>query len=194
MDVDGSFVAGALASMISGFTDPGLDLLRRSLYGFEDLETFGAKDSLDNLSLGAVGIIWFLENGPGSWLIYEDTTVDKFARDFMQINNMTQKQFVVRQIRDAVDKNLIGLVVDSPEDAKALIRGFIKAQLQGFVASGFIAPYRDENGNTRPMRESDIVVYPAPNSDTDYIFKFTFYLRNVIKRLFGYYTVNGQNF
>lgn len=194
IDVDGSFVAGALASMVSGFTDPGLDLLRRSLYGFEDLETFGAKDSLDNLSLGAVGIIWFLENGPGSWLIYEDTTVDKFARDFMQINNMTQKQFVVRQIRDAVDKNLIGLVVDSPEDAKALIRGFIKAQLQGFVASGFIAPYRDESGNTRPIRESDIVVYPAPDSDTDYIFKFTFYLRNVIKRLFGYYTVNGQNF
>lgn len=193
--LDGSFIAGALASLTASFTDPGETILRKNLAGFKTLETFGDLESPQNATLGGNDVIFMTDQGGSVFRIEEDITVDTFAEDFHLINNMTQKQFVTRFVRGQTDSNLVGVVVPSAAAGVGLVKGFVASSLTNLVTRGIIGQYQDENGNERPLNpDSDVVVFRDQTDSTLYHFFYAFYLRNTIKRLFGLFTVNTNDF
>lgn len=193
--LDGSFVAGATAALVASFQDPGQTILRKNLAGFKTVETYGDLESATNARLGGNNVVFFTQQGTGVFRIEEDITVDTFAEDFHLINNMTQKSFVTRYVRSEVDTNLVSVVVPSAEAGSALVKGFVVSSLKTLVTRGIIGQYQDEDGNERPLNpDSDVVVFRDSSDSTLYHFFYAYYLRNSIKRLFGLFTVNTNDF
>ncbi len=193
--LDGSFVAGALAALVASFTDPADTVLRKTLPGFKEVQTYGDAESPNNLAIGASNIVFFTDQGGGVFRIEEDVTVDTFAPDFNLINNMTQKMFVVKAVRNELDSKLIGLIVPSAQAGVGLIRGFMVQMLSSLLGRGLIGRYQKADGSERPIDPNkDVIVFRDSADPTLYHLLFAFYLRNEIKRIFGLYVVNTNDF
>lgn len=193
--LDGSFVAGGLAALNASFADPADTLLRKTLAGFKVIQTYGDIESPNNLALGAANIIFFTDQGGGLFRIEEDITTDTFAPDFHLINNMNQKMFVVKQVRNELDSKLIGLIVPSAEAGVGLVRGFLVQELSNLLGGGFIGRYQKSDGTERPIDPGkDVIVFRDQADPTLYHVLFAFWLKNEIKRIFGLYSVNSNDF
>jgi hypothetical protein len=193
--LDGSFVAGAVAALVDSFKDPGETILRKTVAGFKTLECYGDSEDPRNLTLGAAQVLYFTDLGGGTFRIEEDFTTDSFADDFTAINAMTQKQFVVKTIRDQIDTALVGVVVPSAQAGVGLIRGFVVGAVATLVTRGVIGRFQDKSGNERPIDpEADVVVFRDETDPTLFHFFFSFFLKTTIKRIFGLYSVNSNDF
>jgi hypothetical protein len=194
--LDGSFIAGALAAKNASFEDPGQTLLRQNLFGFDSMKVYSEPDEL---LLNGASIIWCSNQGSDDapvFRIEESTTVDRSSDDNNEISvAINQKQFVTREIRTQMDNSLIAIVPPSEQAGVAIIQTFLVERLAGLVARGIIGPYQDENGNPRPIDpNSDVEVFRAKDSKTLYNFKYYWFGRYPIKRLFGLYSVDRKFF
>jgi hypothetical protein len=192
--LDGSFVAGALAALNASFGDPGTDLLKKTLSGFATMQTYGDVNTANNKILGGAGIIYFTNQGGGVFRIEEDITVDTFAPDFKLINNMNQKEYVTARVRTDLDVAVTGIVVPSAQAGVTLIKGFLIKELES-LAGTIVARYQDSNQNERPIDpDKDVKVFIDTNDPTLYHFLYSFWTRSPIKRTFGLYACNTNDF
>ena len=190
--LDGSFVSGALAARVAGFNDPATTLLRKNVFGFDDMEVFSDKE---NLLLGAAGVVYFTKTGPGVFQIEEDITVDTLAIDFSLISGMTQKQFVTKVFARELDNQTISFVVPSGAAGVALVQSASSSILLGLLGRGLIAPYQDEVGSERKFSPSlDVIVTRDTADPTLYHLLYRYFLRYPVKRVFGLYTVSAADF
>lgn len=193
--LDGSFVAGGLAALVASFQAPAETILRKTLAGFNTLETYGDIEDPRNLTLGAAQVIFLTDQGGSVFRIEEDVTVDTFADDFKNINAMTQKQFVTRNIRTQVDNALVGIVVPSAQAGIGLVKGFVVGAVNSLVTRGVVGRYQDDAGNERPIDpDADVVVFRDDTDVTLYHFFYAYWIQTVVKRLFGLFSVNSNDF
>jgi len=190
--VDGSFVAAALASLTDSFSDPANTVLRKNLSGFQSVQTYTDKE---NVLLGDSAIVYFTDLGNGVIRIEEDTTVDTLSADFYLISAMTQKQFVTKVVRREMANSVISLVVPSAEAGVGIIKATLSGILLGLLGRGITGQYEDDQGNVRKFNpNADIVVFRDTADLTMYHMFYAFFLRFPIKRVFGVYTVNTNDF
>lgn len=190
--VDGSFVAGALASLTASFSDPANTVLKKNLAGFQSVQTYTEKE---NVLLGDGAIVYFTDLGNGVIRIEEDTTVDTFSIDFYLISAMTQKQFVTKVVRREMENAVISLIVPSAEAGVGIIKATLSGILLGLLGRGIIGQYEDDSGNVRKYDPTaDIVVFRDTADPTLYHMFYAFFLRFPIKRVFGLFTVNSNDF
>jgi hypothetical protein len=187
--LDGSFLALAAASRVAGFNDPATDILRTQIIGFDEIEVYGDEE---NAILGQAQIV-YAKGSPGSYFWAENTTVDT-TKNFERIQLMTQRQFVVKVVVREME-TLIGITPASGQAGRELVRGQLSSILRGLLARGLIGIYQDRDGNERAFNpETDIIVFQDKNDLSLYYFNFSWFSRNVIKRLFGLYALNGSDF
>ncbi len=190
--VDGSFVAAALASFTASFSDPASTVLKKNLSGFQSVQTYTEKE---NVLLGDGAIGYFTDLGNGVIRIEEDNTVDTFSIDFYLISAMTQKQFVTKVVRREMENAVISLVVPSAEAGVGIIKATLSGILLGLLGRGIIGQYEDDSGNVRKYDPSaDIVVFRDSADPTLYHMFYAYFLRLPIKRIFGLFSVNSNDF
>ncbi len=193
VELDGSFVAGALAAMTAAFTDPASTLLRQNLVGFKTVQTYGSLESAENNLLMSNQIITFTDVGGGVYRIEESTTVDPMPT-FSAINAMTQRMYVSKLVRDELDAKVIGAVPSSVTSGKSLIMSFLTEILLSLQGRGLIASYQNDDGSERNIDPAkDIVVFPDSTDPTLYHILFSFFIRSEVKRIFGLYAVNESD-
>lgn len=190
--VDGSFVAAALASLTASFADPANTVLKKNLSGFTSVQTYTPRE---NALLGDAGAIYVTDLGNGIVRIEEDTTVDTFAIDFYLISAMTQKQFVTKVVRREMANSVIALIVPSAAAGVGIIKASLSAILLGLLGRGIIGQYEDDQQNVRKFDpEADVVVFRDSADATLYHMFYAYFLRFPIKRVFGLFTVNTNDF
>lgn len=190
--LDGSFVAGALAARNNSFADPAETLLRKNVAGFNSIETYSEPI---NKVLGAANIVFLSNRGSGVYRVEEDTTVHALSEEFNLIHVTTQKQFVTKVVRRELDAALVSVVVPSPQAAIALTKSTLSGILLSLLSRGLLGAYQDDEGNIRGFSpDDDVVVTRDPSSLTRYDFWYAWYSRNEIKRLFGLYSLNTNDF
>lgn len=194
--LDGSFVAGAFAARNASFSDPGETLLRKNLFGFDSIESYGEPDQLQLIGAGIVYVTNVGDDVAPVFLIEESTTVDRSSDDNSEISvAINQKEYTTRVIRDQMDNALISIVPPSEQAGVAIIQTFLVDILTNMVAQGIIGPYTDESGNARPIDpDEDVRVFRARDSRTAYNFQYWWNARYPIKRLFGLYSVDRRFF
>lgn len=189
---DGSFVAGATAALVAGLADPADTILRKTLAGFDAIETF---TKAQNILLGDAGILYLADLGTSIFRFEESTTVDFFAPDFNEISAMTQKQYVTKYIRTQMDSALIAMVPPSAEAGVATVSSYVIQLLTGLLNQGKIASYQDAEGNTRAIDPTaDVVAFRDTTTPTLYHFNYAYWIRYPIKRLYGLYSVDSNDF
>ena len=190
--LDGSFVAGATSALVNSFADPAATILRQYLGGFDTIQVY---TDPQNLLLGNASITWMTQQGDKVYRFEEDITVHTLSEEFQLISGATQTQYVTKLVRREMDANLISIVVPNASAAIAIIRSQLSQILLGLLGQGRIADYQDKNGNPRPFdAEKDIVVIKNSSSLTTYDFFYSYYIKAPIKRLFGLYAVNTNDF
>lgn len=187
--LDGSFLALAMAARVASFADPATDVLRTQVNGFASIDIY---TDPENKLLGGAAIN-YIKGSAGAYFWAEDITVDT-GKNFDRIQLMTQRQFVVKVVVREMDV-LIGITPSSSEAGRQLVRGLLASILRGLLARGLIGQYQDEEGNERSFDpDEDIVVFADRNDPSLYYFNFAWFSRNVIKRLFGLYALNSNDF
>jgi len=186
--LDGSFIAAAVASLVSSFASPTETILQKTITSFNNIETHTDQE---NLILGGAGVVFFRDEGSGIYRIREDITVDNFSADTKNLNHMTQKQFVTRDIRRTMNEAVISLVFPSAQAGIATIQSVLVSRLMSLETRGLIGRYQDADGNVRAIDPgTDAIVFRDPADPTLYHIAYNYFLATVAKRIFGLYTVN----
>ena len=187
--LDGSFIALAGAARVASFKDPATDILGTLISGFDTIEVLRN----DQIALLGAAQILYVKGDSSAYTWGEDYTVDS-ASGFNLIQLMTQRCYVTQVVVREMS-TLVGTVPASASAAKQLVQGKLASILTGLLARGLLGQYQDANGNDRLFDPNlDIIVFEDQNDATLFYFNYAWYSRNVIKRLFGLYNLNSNDF
>lgn len=187
LTLDGTFIAGTIAAMNDKLIEPSDSLLRKQVPGFSSVQTF------TDTQLGIIGNYQFilLEQKASSIKVMDITTHDNSAPDMKQLNAMNQKDYTTAIVRQQMDDALISIVPDSQEDGETLVGNALIKILQQLSTEGKIGKYQNADGSVRSIDVSrDIWVQRKETDPTAYYFRYSYYLRYHIGRLFGTYRVD----
>lgn len=196
VNLDGSFVALALACYNASFTTPDQTLLRKNISGFD---TMGVFSEPEELRLVGASTVWLSNQGSDIapvFRIEDSVTVDTSSDDNNEISvAINQKEYVTRDIREFMDASAIGFVPRSEQAAVQTIKTFLVQRLATNASKGFIGPYRDEAGNERPIDPAvDVEVFRDTSSRSTFFFQYYWYGIYPIKRLMGLFSVDERFF
>lgn len=190
--LDGSFVAGATSALVNSFKDPADTILRKKLSGFKTIQVYSEPE---NDILGQASITYLSNQGSGTYRFEEDITIHDIGEEFQLINATTQKQFITKVVRRQMDEALTGVVPPSASAAVSVIRSTLANIIITLLGRGLMAQYRTEDGADRDFdAENDIDILLDESSDSTFYFGYTYFIKSVIKRMFGLYQVNQPNF
>lgn len=185
--LDGSFLACALAAKVASFNDPKATVLLEQIIGFDEIETYRTEQ---NAILGGNNIIFMNDVGEGIGQLMEDVTTDDFAPDTLNLNQMTQKQYVTRDIRRTLTTAIIKQVFPSAAAGVALIEDILQTRLSTLVSRSIMGQYQDDTGNVRGITSKDIYVVRDKADPTLFRIGYNYFLATVAKRIFGLFTVS----
>jgi hypothetical protein len=194
--VDGTYIAAAVASLMTSFTSPADTLLRKTITGF-DTGSFPTYLKAERAMLASHGVTVVTLIG-GNLVLTDPVTTEVAGGKvvtFQEISASTQKDAVTTAVTDALDNNLVGVVPTDPDSFILTIKGFLGNVLNALIATGSIAPFKSADGTTRDIDLStDVQVFQDPTNPTQYQFRYFFNLRLPAKRFFGSYSVNNPFF
>ena len=196
--LDSTYITAGIAGRLASFTSPADALVRVSVAGFDANEndfTPWVRSERAQLASNGVTVLTF---DAGRFLLLDPISTERAGGgliQFEQWSTSVQKDNVVRQVRTALDANVVGIVPVDVVDFVIDIKQFIANVLTGAVAEGAIGPYVDPNGNRRAIDlNQDIIVERSETDPTQYNFNFFFNLRYPALRLFGQYSVDDPFF
>lgn len=196
--LDSTYLACAIAGRLARFTSPAEALVRSTVASFranEDDFTPWVRSERAQLASNGVTVATF---DAGRFILLDPISTERAGGgliQFEQWSTSVQKDNISRQVRQALDANVVGLVPVDVADFVIDIKQFIANVLTGAVATGAIGPYVDPNGNRRAIDlNQDIVVNQNETDPTTYNFNYFFNLRYPALRLLGQYSTDNPFF
>lgn len=186
--LDGSFLAVALAARVSSFAEPWQTVYSLPVSGFNEVEELSEAQMI---TLQNAGVICVRVDGDSAVYIGTMTT-DETEASTQQLSGTTQRQYVLERLQRAVNKNVIGYVADSPEDAAQKLRTNLVLELGSMVSEGKIGKYLDDNGNTRSLSATkDVVAFRDRRNPTKAYFRASWYQKYPLLEVDGVVAVDG---
>jgi len=194
--LDATYLGVATAALMSSFLNVATSLLKKQITGF-DIPSFQVYQKGERRQLASNGVNVVTLVG-GNFVLTDPVTTEQGAGgliEFVEISAIAQKDKVTRTVDQVLDDNIIGLV---PTDLATFIndiKGFIGLAINTLISSTDIGPYKDQNGNPRPISfQNDMQVIQDPNNPTQFLYKYFYNLRYPAKRVFGQYSVDNPFF
>lgn len=188
--LDGSFIAALIAGMYASFAAPWQTGMHQTFGFFDEIEIHS---EAEDLALGGSQILYFSDLG-GVFRLEEDFTTDNFAEQYRYINTMVTQHYMSRFVKREVD-TAIGLVPPSSGEGADIVKGLVVVALRKAEANGIIAQYRNADGSPRSLNpDKDVIAYADPGNSTRAQFRYTFFLRYILKTAIGLYTTDGAPF
>jgi hypothetical protein len=196
VQVDGTGLAAAVASLMTSFTNPATALLNETVTGF-DLPSFTVYQPQERNTLAAGGVCVVGYIG-GQLKLTDPITTEAGGANVVQFSEpsaSTQRDVVSRAVEADLQDTLVGIVPTDLSDFLTTIKTTIGLTLETQITAQNIAPFKDANGKTRPINyATDIVVFQSPVDPTKYYFQYYYNLRYPAKRFFGQYSVDNPFF
>jgi hypothetical protein len=193
MELDGSYLAVAVAARMTAFSSPSETLLRKTVTGF-NIDTFPTYLPAERKLLAQDGVI-VVTLDAGRLLLTDPITTEAGGGrlpSFQEISARTQKDATTVAVTQIVDANLVGVVPTDLSSFIFTVKGYIAAALVSMVSSGAIGPFRTPAGVSRDIDLSkDVQVFQDPTDPTKFFFKYFYNLRYPAKRFFGTFTVDN---
>ena len=190
--LDGSFIAGLAASIVTAFRRPEETIIKTAVRGLDSIDQF---DDSEILRVGAASTTYIIANG-NDFIFGESVTVDKGEPALNEISGRTQEQFVVRYVNGQVDDNLVGFVPEDAAQGAAIVQSFIAGAIGQLLGMNYISNYLDPNTGAVIDFDpnTDVQAIADPTDPRIYYFTFFFYLRYPGKRFMGLYSVDKNLF
>lgn len=184
--LDGTYLAAGVASKMASFLSPSEGLLRKEIVGFDEVEELSIGDR-DFMAGNGVNLV---QARAGVNVVFDPTSTDQSSAEFKELNVMAQKDNIVKRVRKATDDTLIGLVPDDLAQFVFELKSVVAVNLNSAIADGAIAPFQNDDGTNRNIDlQNDIIVSRRQSDPTSYDFRFSFFVKFLVKRLFGTFSV-----
>lgn len=184
--LDSTYLAAGVAALNASFLSPSEGLLRKEVVGLDEVEELSVGDR-DFLASNGVFLV---QPRAGVNVCFDPVTTDLSSAEFREINVMNQKDNIVKRVRRATDDALIGLVPDDLAQFIFELKTVVATQLNSAIAEGAIAPFQNDDGTIRNIDlQNDIIVRRRQDDPTSYDFRFVFFAKFLVKRLFGTFSV-----
>lgn len=184
--LDSTYLAAGVAALNASFLSPATGLLRKEVVGFDEVEELSVGDRDFMASKG----VFLVQPRGGVNVCFDPVTTDLSSAEFREINVMAQKDNIVRRVRRATDDALVGLVPDDLAQFIFELKTVVATQLTSAIAEGAIAPFQNDDGTIRNIDlQNDIIVRQRRDDPTSYDFRFVFFAKFIVKRLFGTFSV-----
>ena len=171
---------------MASFLSPSEGMLRKEVVGFDEVEELAIPDR-NFLASQGVNVI---NSRAGLNVVFDPTSTDQSSAEFKELNVMAQKDNIVKQVRFATDQALIGVVPDDLAQFVFELKTVVAGQLNSAIADGTIAAFQNDNGTRRDIDlANDIIVRRRQSDPTAYDFRFSFFVKFIVKRLFGTFSV-----
>lgn len=185
--LDSTYLAAGVAALNASFLSPADGLLRKEVVGLDEVEEISVGDR-DFMAANGVNLV---TARAGRNIVFDPQSTDQSSAEFREINVMNQKDNIVKRVRTATDDAIIGLVPDDLGQFIFELKSVIATQLTSAIADGAIAPFQNDDGSIRNIDlTNDIIVRRRASDPTSYDFRFAFYVKFIVKRLFGTFSVN----
>jgi len=137
--VDGAFIAAAVAAFRDSFVHPTTTLLNRNLLGLElyaeDFEDYYSDQQLINC--GASSLFLMAPQG-GFTKILDDMTTDNLSVEKNNINIITAKDYIVKDVRYQMDRVFRGSLIKNRPHYQNVVLTFLKALFRSYLGSNII--------------------------------------------------------
>ena len=184
--LDSTYLAAGCAGLMASFLSPSEGMLRKEVVGFDEVEELAIPDR-NFLASQGVNVI---NSRAGLNVVFDPTSTDQSSAEFKELNVMAQKDNIVKQVRFATDQALIGVVPDDLAQFVFELKTVVAGQLNSAIADGTIAAFQNDNGTRRDIDlANDIIVRRRQSDPTAYDFRFSFFVKFIVKRLFGTFSV-----
>lgn len=197
VNLNGTYLAVALAAKKSSFTSPASTLAKKTITGFniDDVTNPWLKAERGLMAGQGTMVVTF---EAGVFKILDPVTTEVGgggASAFSYDNTSSQKDNITRKVDQALDANIVGIVPTDLADFIVDIKVVIRSVLSGEIGNFAIGPFTNPNGTTRPIDlTTDIEVQQSPTDPTKFFFKYFFKLRYAALRLFGEFSVDNPFF
>ena len=197
VELDGSYIAVASASVFVSLPSPSDALLGKTITGFLTDDTFETYLQAERYTLASNGVhVHTLDAGQIKML--DPLTTEAGGGKVIQFeepSSSAQKDAVTRSIENVLDRNVKGIVPDDVTSFIVDIKNWISLSILAQINAGVIATYKNADGSTRDIDPlTDIQVYQDTSDPRSYIFKYWYNLKYVAKRFFGEYSVDNPFF
>jgi hypothetical protein len=196
VNLDGSYLAGAVAAMFTALPSPSSTLMGKFVRGF-NTEGFGTYLRGERYTLADKGVT-VVTLDAGRFLLIDPLTTEAGGAKVVQYEEPSasaQKDAVTLTIDTLLAGNVVGVVPDDLADFITDIKKWIILGILAHINAGTIGPYRNSAGFPRDIdATSDIQVYQSSTDPRTFYFKYWFNLKYPAKRFFGEYSVDNPFF
>lgn len=196
IDLDGSYLAGAIAALYTSLASPSDTLINKMVKGFivDDFETY-LRGERHVLAGNGVCVV---TNDAGKLILLDPLTTEAGGGGVVQFEepaSSAQKDAVSATVDALLFNNCVGVVPDDLADFIGDVKKWIMLGILANIGNGTIGPYKDSNGVTRDIDpKSDIQVFQSPTDPRTYLFQYWYNLKYPAKRFFGEYSVDNPFF
>jgi len=196
VDLDGTYVAAAVAAIYTALPSPSSALIGKLITGFnsEGFETYlrGERYTLAGNGTTVVTL------DAGRFVLLDPLTTEAGGGKVVQFEepaSSAQKDAVTRAVDTLLTNNVVGIVPDDLSDFLSEIKKWILLGILANINNGSIASYRDASGLPRDIdATTDIQVFQSATDPRTFYFKYWFNLKYPAKRFFGEYSVDNPFF
>jgi len=196
VDLDGSYIAAAVASVFTALPSPASPLINKTITGFEEdgFSTFLRGERHTMASQGVTVITL----QAGRFVMLDPLTTEAGGGGVVQFEEpaaSAQKDAVSKTVENLLTANMVGVVPDDLADFISDTKKWILLGIEANINAGSIGPYRDQAGFPREIDAlTDIQVAQSTTDPRNFYFKYWFNLRYPAKRFFGEYSVDNPFF
>lgn len=194
MNFDGTALAAATASVLSGFTSAATSLMNATLQQFTAITSV---DTPTRQFLTPNGVCVVSLKG-GIPILLDPMTTEAGGgglEEFEEISVGVQKDKVAVLIEEAVDSDLVGIVPDDLSDFINDIKEVVGLELKAIVDSGDIGKYTNSDGSARDVNfQTDVIAAQSATDKEQFTFGYWFNGRYPAKRFFGQFSVDNPFF
>lgn len=137
--VDGAFIGAAVGAYRDSFLDPTTTLMNKNVPGIylfpEDFDTYYS----DRRLAEAGGASCFLmQHRAGLLKVIDDLTTDNAAVERNNINIITAKDFIAKDLITQIDRAFKGSLIKNRDQFKSTVFGYISSLMSSYLANGYI--------------------------------------------------------
>lgn len=185
--LDSTYLTAGVAALMASFLSPSEGLLRKEVVGLDEVALLSIGDR-DFMASNGINLV---QSRGGVNVCFDPQSTDLTSAEFTELNVMAEKDNVVKRVRKRADDTLIGIVPDDLGQFIFELKSVVAGELNSAITDGAIAPFQNDDGTIRNIDLStDIIVRRRSSDPTAFDFRFSFFVKFIVKRLFGTFSVS----
>ncbi len=196
VDVDGSYIAAAVASVYTALPSVSSVLLNKFVRGFKE-EGFGIYLRGERHAMAEAGVT-VVTLDDSTFEMLDPLSTEAGGSNMVQFaepSASAQKDIVTNTVDAVLKANVVGVVPDDLADYITDVKKWIMLAILANIENGNIAPYRNADKSVRDIdATTDIQVYQSSSDPRTFYFKYWYNLKYPAKRFFGEYSVDNPFF